>query len=200
MTTVKRAVVDKGRSLTSFSSHRAPSLENHSRLITSKRKLANAQTIRFGCLFASLIFTISPQWSAKGVSSLGWGKIRGINGNISFMLAWIIPLAILIFFEGLADIFAKEWSLGERSFTYAILSLLCYLLANSSWLIALKFGSGLARGAIIFSGAKPYSPPSLNFFITKNNSLRSNSPTLAWVSSLLFFCFGNRLYKLRCTI
>mgnify|MGYP001615297066 CR=1 FL=1 len=72
MTTVKRAVVDKGRSLTSFSSHRAPSLENHSRLITSKRKLANAQTIRFGCLFASLIFTISPQWSAKGVSSLGW--------------------------------------------------------------------------------------------------------------------------------
>lgn len=66
---------------------------------------------------------------------------------------WIIPLAILILFEAIADIFAKEWSLGNRSFFYAALSLLCYLLANSSWLIALKYGSGLARGAIIFSVA-----------------------------------------------
>jgi len=66
---------------------------------------------------------------------------------------WIIPLAVLIFFEAIADIFAKEWSLGNRSFFYAILSLTSYLIANSSWLIALKYGSGLARGAIIFSVA-----------------------------------------------
>ena len=69
------------------------------------------------------------------------------------MIVWIIPLAILIFFEAIADIFAKEWSLGNRSFFYAILALICYLLANSSWLIALKYGSGLARGAVIFSVA-----------------------------------------------
>lgn len=68
-------------------------------------------------------------------------------------MVWIIPLAILIFFEAIADIFAKEWSLGNRSIVYAVLSLLGYLLANSSWLIALKYGSGLARGAIIFSVA-----------------------------------------------
>ncbi|MEK7622151.1 MAG: EamA family transporter [Patescibacteria group bacterium] len=54
-------------------------------------------------------------------------------------------------FELVADIFAKEWSLGNRSIFYAILSLFSYLLANTSWLIALKSGSGLARGAIIFS-------------------------------------------------
>ena len=66
---------------------------------------------------------------------------------------WVIPLCILIFFEAIADIFAKEWSLGNRSFVYALLSLVAYLLANSSWLIALKYGSGLARGAIIFSVA-----------------------------------------------
>ena len=66
---------------------------------------------------------------------------------------WIIPLAILIFFEAIADILAKEWSLGNRSIIYAALSLLAYLLANSSWLIALKYGSGLARGATIFSVA-----------------------------------------------
>ncbi|HLD00105.1 MAG TPA: EamA family transporter [Patescibacteria group bacterium] len=69
------------------------------------------------------------------------------------MITWIIPLAILVFFEAIADIFAKEWSLGNRSIFYAVISLLAYLLANTSWLIALKYGSGLARGAIIFSVA-----------------------------------------------
>ncbi len=69
------------------------------------------------------------------------------------MIFWIIPLAILIFFEAIADIFAKEWSLGNRSIMYAGIALIAYLLANTSWLIALKYGSGLARGAIIFSVA-----------------------------------------------
>jgi len=68
-------------------------------------------------------------------------------------MLWIIPLIILILVEALADIFAKEWSLGGRSFLWAILALLAYLVANSSWLVALKYGSGLARGAIIFSVA-----------------------------------------------
>lgn len=68
-------------------------------------------------------------------------------------MIWIFPLVILIVFEAIADIFAKEWSLGKRSGIYAVLALVAYLLANSSWLIALKNGSGLARGAIIFSVA-----------------------------------------------
>jgi drug/metabolite transporter (DMT)-like permease len=83
---------------------------------------------------------------------------RRVTPNMNYvkiicMINWIIPLSILIFFEAIADIFAKEWSLGNRSILYAILSLVGYLLANSSWLIALKYGSGLARGAIIFSVA-----------------------------------------------
>jgi uncharacterized membrane protein len=67
------------------------------------------------------------------------------------MMTWIIPLGILVFFELIADIFAKEWSLGNRSFVYAVIALIAYMLANTSWLFALKYGSGLARGAIIFS-------------------------------------------------
>ncbi|MEK7182239.1 MAG: EamA family transporter [Patescibacteria group bacterium] len=66
-------------------------------------------------------------------------------------MTWIIPLIILIVFELIADVFAKEWSLGNRSFFFAILALFSYLLANSSWLVALKYGSGLARGAVVFS-------------------------------------------------
>src|SRR3989344_5185072 len=68
-------------------------------------------------------------------------------------MIWIIPLTVLIVFELIADIFAKEWSLGKRSIIYAVLALLSYMLANTSWLIALKNGSGLARGAILFSVA-----------------------------------------------
>jgi|SRR3989338_7404240 len=66
------------------------------------------------------------------------------------MIQWLIPLAILIFFELVADIFAKNWSL-KGGFWLAASALVAYLLANTFWLFALKNGSGLGRGAIIFS-------------------------------------------------
>jgi len=69
------------------------------------------------------------------------------------MIVWLIPLGILILFEAIADILAKEWSLGSRSIFYAVVALIAYMLANTSWLISLRYGSGLARGAIIFSVA-----------------------------------------------
>lgn len=68
-------------------------------------------------------------------------------------MIWIVPIVVLIVFEAIADILAKEWSLGQHSFAFALLALLAYMIGNSSWLIALKYGSGLARGAIIFSVA-----------------------------------------------
>ena len=68
-------------------------------------------------------------------------------------MTWIIPLSILIIFELVADILAKEWSLGKHSIVWAGLALLAYLLANTYWLIALKNGSGLVRGAVVFSVA-----------------------------------------------
>lgn len=65
---------------------------------------------------------------------------------------WIIPLSILILFEIVADIFAKEWSLHGHYIRWSG-AILAYVLANTFWLFALKNGSGLARGAIIFSVA-----------------------------------------------
>lgn len=64
---------------------------------------------------------------------------------------WILPLSGLVLFEVVADIFAKEWSLRNFPIIFAILSLASYLIANTFWLFALKNGSGLARGAVIFS-------------------------------------------------
>ncbi|MBN2884453.1 EamA family transporter [Patescibacteria group bacterium] len=68
------------------------------------------------------------------------------------MINWIIPLSLLIIFEALADIFAKNWSLQKYTWL-AIVSLSLYLIANSFWLFALKNGAGLSRGAIVFSVA-----------------------------------------------
>lgn len=65
-------------------------------------------------------------------------------------MKWLIPLFILVFFEGVADILAKYWSL-RGGWWFAILALIAYLVANSFWLFALKNGSGLAKGAVIFS-------------------------------------------------
>lgn len=66
---------------------------------------------------------------------------------------WIVPVLILIFFELIADILAKKWSVENYPTWLAVGSLLAYLLANTSWLYALKQGSGLARGAVVFSVA-----------------------------------------------
>lgn len=65
-------------------------------------------------------------------------------------MKWIIPLAILIIFELIADIFAKTWSL-KGGWVFAGIALLGYMLGNTFWLFALKNGAGLAKGAVIFS-------------------------------------------------
>lgn len=63
---------------------------------------------------------------------------------------WIVPILFLILFEIIADIFAKEYSLKDHWYLW-VGALLAYVIANMFWLWGLKSGSGLARGAIIFS-------------------------------------------------
>lgn len=65
---------------------------------------------------------------------------------------WVFFLSLLIFFEIVADVLAKEWSL-KSGLIRALGAIMAYVIANTFWLFALKNGSGLARGAIIFSVA-----------------------------------------------
>ena len=67
-------------------------------------------------------------------------------------MIWIIPLSLLIFFEIVADIFAKEYSLKGHGYLWAG-AIIAYIIANVFWLNSIKNGSGLARGAIIFGVA-----------------------------------------------
>jgi drug/metabolite transporter (DMT)-like permease len=62
-------------------------------------------------------------------------------------MRWMLGL---IAFEVLADVAAKEWAL-KASWLLAFTALVCYVIANTFWLVALINGMGLAKGANIFS-------------------------------------------------
>ena len=63
---------------------------------------------------------------------------------------WVVFLLLLIGTEAVGDILAKEYQLhsGVVRFVAAISA---YVLANIFWLVALKDGAGLTKGAIFFS-------------------------------------------------
>ncbi len=63
---------------------------------------------------------------------------------------WLYFLLLLVAFELLADILAKQFSLNGR-YIFAILSLIGFLAANTAWLISLRTGAELGKGAVLFS-------------------------------------------------
>lgn len=63
---------------------------------------------------------------------------------------WLVFIGLLIVFEIIADIFSKEWSLNGR-ISFWIFALSGYVVANIFWLRAIRLGSGLSRGAVLFS-------------------------------------------------
>ena len=63
---------------------------------------------------------------------------------------WIAPLSMLVLFELIADILAKEWSTRASGYLW-IVALAAYIIGNAFWLLALKNGAELSRGVIIFS-------------------------------------------------
>ena len=79
-------------------------------------------------------------------------------------MKWIFPLSLLIIFECIADILAKRWSLDRKNILAAG-ALFSYLIANTFWLFALKNGSGLARGAVLFSVASGIIATFLGIFL-----------------------------------
>jgi len=66
------------------------------------------------------------------------------------MKIWQIFLFGLIIFEIIADIFVKYYSLSNKWYL-AAMGLLCYVIANMSWIYSMKLNSSLAVGANIFA-------------------------------------------------
>ena len=105
---------------------------------------------------------------------------------------WLLPLGLLIVFELVADVLAKEWSLHGQAIRW-IGAIAAYVVANTFWLFALRQGSGLARGAIIFSVASAIIAVSLGLFLYKENITRLQiiGVLVGIISLVLIFWEGN---------
>ena len=104
------------------------------------------------------------------------------------MNKWILPLCILILFEGVADVFAKDWSV-KGGIWLAVLSLVSYLIANAFWLFALRNGSGLGKGAIIFSVSSAVIAVTLGLVFYHENVSRVQSVGILFGLVSLFLIF-----------
>lgn len=63
---------------------------------------------------------------------------------------WLYYLLLLVAFELVADILAKQFSLNGK-LVFAVLSILGFVIANIAWLVSLRTGAELSKGAVLFS-------------------------------------------------
>ena len=63
---------------------------------------------------------------------------------------WLYFLLLLVVFELLADILAKQFAVSGK-YVFAIFSIVGFILANTAWLISLRTGAELSKGAVLFS-------------------------------------------------
>jgi len=63
---------------------------------------------------------------------------------------WLYFLLLLVAFELIADILAKQFALSGK-LIFAVLSILGFIAANTAWLLSLRTGAELSKGAVLFS-------------------------------------------------
>lgn len=63
---------------------------------------------------------------------------------------WLYYLLLLVVFELLADVLAKQFAISGK-LVFAILAIIGFIAANTAWLISLRTGVELSKGAVLFS-------------------------------------------------
>lgn len=63
---------------------------------------------------------------------------------------WLAFIFILVVFEIVADVLAKQFALNGK-LVFAVLSILGYVAANIAWIISLRSGGELSKGSVIFA-------------------------------------------------
>jgi multidrug transporter EmrE-like cation transporter len=63
---------------------------------------------------------------------------------------WLTFILILVLFEVIADVLAKQFALNGK-LVFAVLSIIGYVAANIAWIISLRNGGELSKGAVIFA-------------------------------------------------
>lgn len=78
--------------------------------------------------------------------------------------AWLWFILVLVAFELIADIFAKQFGLTGKVL-FGVLAILGYVLANLAWLLSLRNGAQLGKGAILFSALSGIGAVLLGIFV-----------------------------------
>lgn len=64
--------------------------------------------------------------------------------------SWLWFILVLVAFELIADIFAKQFAISGKVI-FGVLAILGFVLANLAWLFSLRNGAELGKGSILFS-------------------------------------------------
>ena len=70
-------------------------------------------------------------------------------------LEWLYFLLLLVAFELVADILAKQFALNGK-LVFALLSITGFIAANIAWIVSLRTGAELGKGAVLFSVLSRY--------------------------------------------
>jgi len=63
---------------------------------------------------------------------------------------WLYYLLLLVVFELIADVLAKQFAVSGK-YIFALLSIVGFVAANTAWLVSLRTGAQLSKGAVLFS-------------------------------------------------
>ncbi len=63
---------------------------------------------------------------------------------------WLFFLLLVVAFELLSDVLAKQFSLNGK-ILFAVLAILGFVVTNIFWLFSLRSGVGLGRGTVLFA-------------------------------------------------
>jgi multidrug transporter EmrE-like cation transporter len=82
---------------------------------------------------------------------------------------WLTFILILVLFEVIADVLAKQFALNGK-LVFAVLSILGYVAANIAWLISLRSGGELSKGAVIFAALSGIAAVVIGLFVYKEKA------------------------------
>ena len=103
-------------------------------------------------------------------------------------MIWIFAIIMVVVWELVADIIAKEYSLKGYWYLW-VGAIFAYIITNIFWLWSIKSGSGLARGALIFSvcSAVGASVLGIYFYGEPTNKIQLTGIILGVLSLVLIF-------------
>lgn len=82
---------------------------------------------------------------------------------------WLLFLLLLVAFELIADILAKQFALSGQP-VFAVLAILGFIAANTAWLSSLRTGAELGKGAVLFAVLSSIGAVLIGLFVYKEKT------------------------------